>query len=234
MRRDVVSFVRRSARMRPEHRRTWEQLRHPYVLDVPRAATSTSIAAGHPIDLTSTFGRTAPLVVEIGCGTGESLAVMAGARPEIDVLAFEVYLPGIARTLGRLRGEHVGNVRLVQGDVVDGLTNLLGPASVAEIWTFFPDPWPKARHHKRRLVSTDFADLVATRLRPGGGWRLATDWSDYAEQMRAVLNRHPAFENVGTAPGGWAERFADRPVTRFEQRGIEAGRTVHDLHYRRR
>ncbi len=115
---------------------------------------------------------------------------MAAARPEVDVLAFEVYLPGVARTVNRLHETDVANVRLLQSDAVDGLTHLLGPGSVQEVWTFFPDPWPKVRHHKRRLVDRAFADLVASRLRPGGAWRLATDWADYAAQMR-VGARYP-------------------------------------------
>jgi tRNA (guanine-N7-)-methyltransferase len=232
-RREVVSFVRRSSRMRPQHLRTWEQVRHAYVLEVPRRASSTSIAPGRPLDPAGIFGRTAPLVVEIGPGTGESLVAMAAARPQVDVLAFEVYLPGMARIVGRLQEEGVGNVRLVHADAVEGIARLLGPASLEEVWTFFPDPWPKARHHKRRLVNAPFAGLVVSRLRPGGAWRLATDWADYAEQIRAVLDHHPGLDNVGGADG-WADRHPDRPPTRFEQRGIEAGRPVRDLHYRRR
>jgi tRNA (guanine-N7-)-methyltransferase len=232
--REVTSFVRRSTRMRPVHLRAWERLRHAYVLEVPQRATSTSIAPGHPLDITAAFGRTAPLVVEIGPGTGESLVAMAAARPDVDVLAFEVYLPGVARTVSRLHETEVTNVRVLQSDAVDGLRHLLGPGAVQEVWTFFPDPWPKVRHHKRRLVDRAFADLVASRLRTGGGWRLATDWEGYAAQMRAVLDTHPDLVNAGTASDGWAERHRDRPLTRFEQRGLEAGRTVRDLHYRRR
>ncbi|MFT4165400.1 MAG: tRNA (guanosine(46)-N7)-methyltransferase TrmB [Microlunatus sp.] len=234
VRREVVSFVRRSTRMRPQQLRAWERLRHAYVLDIPRQTSSTSVKTGHRLDLTAAFGRAAPLIVEVGSGTGESLVAMAAARPDANVLAFEVYLPGIARTVSRLHDEQVGNVRLVQADVVDGFTHLLGPGSVAELWTFFPDPWPKARHHKRRLVDSSFADLVATRLRAGGDWRLATDWADYAEQIREVLDHHPDFENAAGTPDGWAERLPARPLTRFEQRGLDAGRTVRDLHYRRR
>ncbi|HET8971455.1 MAG TPA: tRNA (guanosine(46)-N7)-methyltransferase TrmB, partial [Candidatus Nanopelagicales bacterium] len=203
-------------------------------LDVPRGADSTSVAAGHRLDQLAVFGRAAPLVVEIGSGTGESLVAMALTRPDTDILAFDVYLPGLARTVGRLHDEGVGNVRLVQADAVDGFRQLLDPDSVSEAWTFFPDPWPKGRHHKRRLVDAAFADLVASRLRPGGGWRLATDWADYAERMRAVLDAQPCLVNAETNPDGWARRCADRPVTRFEQRGIDAGRVIHDLHYRRR
>lgn len=233
-RREVVSFVRRSTRMRPQHLRAWERLRHAYVLEVPRHASSTSVAPGRRLDLTATFDRPAPLAVEIGFGTGESLVTMATRRPDHNVLAFEVYLPGVARTVGRLHEAGIDNVRLVQADAVEGLTHLLGPGSIDELWTFFPDPWPKARHHKRRLVSVAFAALAADRLRPGGSWRLATDWADYADRMRTVLDARPDLENAGTGPGGWAERFADRPLTRFERRGIDAGRAVRDLNYRRR
>ena len=232
--REVTSFVRRSTRMRPVHLRAWERSRHAYVIEVPQRATSTSVAAGHPLDVAAVFGRRAPLVVEIGPGTGESLVAMAAARPEVDVLAFEVYLPGVARAVHRLDETGVGNVRLLQTDAVDGLTHLLGPGSVTELWTFFPDPWPKVKHHKRRLVDRAFADLAVDRLRPGGEWRLATDWADYADQMRTVLDAHPDLVNTAGTVDGWAERPADRPLTRFEQRGIDAGRVVRDLRYRRR
>ena len=232
--REVVSFVRRSTRMRPQHLRAWERLGHHYVLEAPRRASSTSIAPGHQLDLAAAFGRSAPLVVEIGSGTGESLVAMAAARPASNVLAFEVYLPGIARTVARLHEQSVQNVRLVQADAVDGLSHLLPPDSITELWTFFPDPWPKTRHHKRRLIDRAFADLAVSRLQARGSWRLATDWSDYAELLREVLDAQPELENLGDRVSGWSQRFADRPVTRFEQRGIDAGRTVRDLHYRRR
>ena len=229
--REVVSFVRRGARMRPRQWRDWEGLRDAFVVDVPRGPTSTSVAPGAALDQVSAFGRQAPLVVEIGPGTGESLVPMAQARPEANVLGFEVYQPGIAKLIGLLDRHQVGNVRIVQADAVDGLARLLTAHSVAEVWTFFPDPWHKARHHKRRLLSPTFADLVASRLIPGGLWRLATDWADYAAVMRGVLDAHPAFHNPY---GGWAPRWEARPVTRFERRGIQAGRAIFDLTYQRR
>ena len=111
------------------------------------------------------------------------------------------------------------------------MTHLLPPASVAELWTFFPDPWPKARHHKRRLLNAEFVELAVSRLEPGGRWRLATDWSDYAEVIRAALDDHP--ELMPDHDHGWAPRRSDRPLTRFERRGLAAGRVVHDLSYRR-
>jgi tRNA (guanine-N7-)-methyltransferase len=163
---------------------------------------------------------------------GDSLAPMAAARPEQDILAFEVFEPAIAALLARLATGDIGNVRIASVDAVDGFAHLLGPDCVDEVWMFFPDPWHKARHHKRRLLSPAFADLVASRLRAGGRWRLATDWPDYSAQMRDVLDHHPAFESEH--PDGSAPRWPDRPVTRFEQRGIDAGRTITDLSYRRR
>jgi tRNA (guanine-N7-)-methyltransferase len=218
--------------MTAAQRRAWESYRSRWVLQVPRAETSTSVAPGSTLDLAGVFGRVAPLVVEIGPGMGDSLAPMAAARPELDILAFEVFEPAIAALLARLATDDIGNVRIASVDAVDGFTHLLAPNTVDEVWMFFPDPWHKARHHKRRLLSPQFADLVATRLRAGGQWRLATDWPDYAAQMRDVLDRHDDFE--ADHPEQEAPRWADRPVTRFEQRGIDAGRTITDLSYRRR
>lgn len=232
MRREVVSFVRRSARMTAGQERAWAAYADRYLLEVPRAATRTSVAPTPPLDLAAVFGRAAPVVVEIGPGHGDSLVPLARDRPEIDIVAFEVYEPAIAAMLARLARAGVDNVRVVAADAVAGLATLLPAASVSEVWTFFPDPWPKARHHKRRLVDTSFADLVGSRLRAGGRWRLATDWADYAATMRTVLDGHPAFATA--YPGGWAPRWAPRPVTRFEQRGTAAGRRVFDLDYTRR
>jgi tRNA (guanine-N7-)-methyltransferase len=225
--RPVVSFVRRSARMRPPQRRAWAQHHDRLVLDVPRLETSTSVHPDARLDLAEAFGRSAPLIVEIGPGPGESLVPMARARPDANVLAFEVYQPAIAQILGALAAAGVDNVRLVSADAVAGLTQLLPEASVAELWTFFPDPWPKARHHKRRLVSRDFVDLAVSRLEPGAVWRLATDWADYAEVMRSVLGDHPGLVTDHDQP------WPARPLTRFEQRGLAAGRAVVDLCYRR-
>jgi tRNA (guanine-N7-)-methyltransferase len=141
------------------------------------------------------------------------------------VLALEVWRPGVAETLGRLAEAGAGNVRLCGVDAVWSMEHLIAPGGVAELWTFFPDPWHKKRHHKRRLVTPEFARLAASRLRPGGVWRLATDWGDYAEQMVEVLDAEPALS------GGVVERWADRPVTRFERKGVNAGRSITDLAY---
>jgi tRNA (guanine-N7-)-methyltransferase len=214
--------------MRPSQRAAYEARAGRYLVEVPRGETSTSIAAdAPPLDLTALFGREAPLVVEIGSGPGDSLVAMAAARPALNLLAFEVYEPAVAGLVARLHREGVGNVRVVAADAVAGLDRLLRDRALHELWTFFPDPWPKAKHHKRRLVDPDFAALVARRLELGGRWRLATDWPDYADAMRQVLD---ATADLVAEP---ADR-GDRPVTRFERRGREAGRPIADLVYRRR
>lgn len=167
------------------------------------------------------FGRRAPLVLEIGSGMGEATAAMAAADPARDVLAVEVHTPGVGALLRRLEDLDLGNVRVAEADGLDVLT-AQAPASLDEVRVFFPDPWPKARHTKRRLVGPAFADLVADRLRPGGRLHVATDWTAYAEHARAVLVGHPVLQLVSTDRG-------DRPVTRFEQQGLRAGRAPYDL-----
>jgi tRNA (guanine-N7-)-methyltransferase len=216
--------------MRPPQQRAWESHRHRFLVEVERDETSTSVAAQPPLDLVTLFGREAPLIVEIGPGTGESLVPMAQRHPEANLLAFEVYQPALARVIRSLSAAGVGNVRVIEADAVAGLSHLLPPQSIDRLWLFFPDPWPKVRHHKRRIVSSTFADLAASRLKPGGLWQLATDWEHYARQMRDVLDDHPRFRNEHP---GWAPRRPARPVTRFERRGLDAGRRVFDLSYRR-
>lgn len=231
-RRQVVSFVRRSARLSAAQRKSWDAHHEKWVLEVPRRDSDTSIAPGFTLDLVDAFGREAPLIVEIGPGMGESLAPMAAARSGANVLAFEVYHPAVARILAKLARDDVHNVRIVEANAVEGLSALVPEASIDRLWMFFPDPWHKKRHRKRRLVTTEFADLAASRLKSGAVWRLATDWEDYASQMRDVLDEHPDFENL--SPGGWAPRWDKRPMTKFERRGIDAGRHIFDLSYRRR
>ena len=228
--REVVSYVRRSARMSDSQRRAWDAHAERFVVDVPARDLSTSIAPDARVDWSAEFGRGAPLVVEIGPGAGETLAAVAAARPEVDVVAFEVYQPAVASLLSRVARADLTNVRVVLANGVEGLERLVAPGTLTELWTFFPDPWHKARHHKRRLVSPALADLVASRLVEGGRWRLATDWPDYAEWMRATLDPHPGLRNVHD---GWAPRWDARPLTRYEARGLAAGRPVHDLTYER-
>lgn len=229
--RPVVSFVRRSTRMRPPQQRAWDGHRHRFLIPVQRDDTRTSVAKQAPLDLTRVFGRTGPLVVEIGPGSGEALLSAATLRPDLNLLAFEVYQPALAQLVKQLVERELTNVRLVEADAAEGIRRLLPPGSIDRLWTFFPDPWPKARHRKRRIVSPGFADVAASRLKRGGIWRLATDWAAYATHMRAALDAHPQLANDHEA---WAPRPPERPVTKFEQRGLDAGRRVFDLAYRRR
>lgn len=224
--REVVSFVRRSTRMSASQAKAWQNHHDAWVIDdLPIDEAHTSLAPDARLDPAAVFGRDAPLAVEIGAGAGENIVALAVARPELNILAFEVYLPAVASTLSRISRAGVTNVRIVTRDGTAGLATLLDGVSIAELWTFFPDPWHKGRHHKRRLVNPGFADLVAQRLAPGGHWYLATDWADYAEHVHEVLDEHPGFI---AHP---AERMPHRPITKYEARGIEAGRSIHDLHY---
>lgn len=216
--REVLSYARRSGRFTPSQQGSWDAHRDQWV--IPDEAVDDPA-----LELASWFGRAAPVIVEIGSGVGEATAALAARRPQCNVLAFEVWRPGVAHTLGLLAAADVDNVRLISVDAAWALEHLFAPGSVEELWTFFPDPWPKKRHHKRRLVSPSFAALAATRLRTGGLWRLATDWGDYAEKIQAVLDAEPGLE------GGRTARWADRPVTKFERKGIAAGRTIVDLTY---
>lgn len=214
--------------MNPSQQRAWDTLGENLVIDVPARATSTSIATDARVDWQAAFGRSAPVVVEIGSGTGQALAAVAAAFPDHNVISFEVYKPAVASAMARISREGLTNVRFVVADGAEGLVRLFSPGSIRELLVFFPDPWHKARHHKRRLVTTEMADVVASRLTPGGLWRLATDWADYAEAMRAVLDPHPALRNVHD---DWAPRWAIRPVTKYEERGTSAGRRIFDLTY---
>jgi tRNA (guanine-N7-)-methyltransferase len=218
--REVLSYSRRGNRFTPRQAEAWAAHHDAWV--IPDEAVDRA-----DFSFADWFGREAPLVVEIGSGVGEATAALAAARPDHDVLAFEVWRPGVADTLWRLHEAGAENVRLIAVDAVWSLENLLGEGTLAGLWTFFPDPWPKTRHHKRRLVGPDFARLAAGRLALGATWRLATDWPSYAEQMRAVLDAEPSLD------GGPVPRWDERPVTRFERKGLEAGRTIADLAYRR-
>ncbi|HEY5246844.1 MAG TPA: tRNA (guanosine(46)-N7)-methyltransferase TrmB [Dermatophilaceae bacterium] len=249
--RGTVSFVRRDDRLRPRLQRTWDAHHEEWVLDVPRVQATMSVAPGYLLDPVRDFGRVAPLVVEIGSGTGDAVVHAAAARPGTNFLAVEVYRPGLASTVAKIVRHDLTNVRLVQADAVQVLKNMLGQGSVSEIWVFFADPWHKSRHHKRRLVNSGFADLAASRLAMGGPLRLATDWADYAIQQRDVLAAcdslinpwrgptlsHPGGGTIPAGPvgseNGFAPRFQGRVMTRFEQKALASGRTIYDLELRR-
>ena len=184
-----------------------------------------------PIDLDRAFGRAAPRVLEIGFGMGETTAAIAAAHPEIDYLAVEVHSPGVGSLLNRLEALGLTNVRIIQHDAVEVLEHMIAPGALDGVHLFFPDPWPKKRHHKRRLVQAPFAALLAARLKPGGYVHAATDWEDYARQILAVLAAEPALAN---AAAGFAARPASRPQTKFERRGVGLGHRVWDAVFRKR
>ena len=196
--REVLSYSRRGNRFTPNQAAAWAAHHEKWV--IPDAAVDEP-----GFSLARWFGREAPLIVEIGSGIGEATAALAAGRPAYDVLALEVWRPGVADTLWRLAEAGAENVRLIGVDAVWSLEHLVAPAGLAELWTFFPDPWPKTRHHKRRLVDPAFARLAASRLAPGATWRLATDWADYAEpDARGARRRAGARGRSGAAVGGAA------------------------------
>ena len=234
------SFTRRSRELPPNLARTWDAHAERYVIEPRRGIGYTTVAEDFRLDPVELFGRRAPLTLEIGSGTGEQIVAAAAAHPDRDYLALEVWVPGIAKLVSKAVEAGVDNIRVLEADVAQALPIVLGDACLDEVWTFFPDPWRKARHRKRRLVSDAFALQVARVLRDGGVWRLATDWDDYAWQMRDVIEACPLFENphVGQRPdpedpepqrGGFAPRYEGRVVTHFETRGIDAGRRAHDI-----
>nr|WP_152895461.1 tRNA (guanosine(46)-N7)-methyltransferase TrmB [Streptomyces adustus] len=184
------------------------------------------------VDLGEMFGNGNPVVLEIGFGMGEATAQMAAADPDTNVLGVDVHTPGQGNLLNLADHHGLSNVRVANGDAIILLREMLAPDSLAGLRVYFPDPWPKKRHHKRRLIQPEFLDLAATRLRPGAVVHCATDWEPYAEQMLDVLDAHPDFENT-RAEGGFSPRPAFRPVTRFEGQGLDKGHVVNDLLFRR-
>jgi tRNA (guanine-N7-)-methyltransferase len=215
----VRSFVHQRNRLTEGQAHAWERLWPAYGVDV-----ADLLSGAVAYDPPAWFGRSAPLVLEIGPGTGESTATQAAAEPELDHLAVEVFEPGLARLLMRIEEAGLANLRLLRGDAVDLLQERVPPASLAAVRIFFPDPWPKRRHRKRRLVQPAFVALVASRLAPGGTLHLATDWADYAEQMHEVCAAEPLLSAGGPA---------SRPGTKYERRARAEGREVRDLVFRR-
>ena len=221
-RRTVRSFVVRAGRMTVAQDRAWTEL-------WPRYGIETS---GEPVDFTANFGRTAPLTLEVGFGNGESLLALAAAHPERDYVGIEVHRPGIGHLMLRAEELGLGNVRAICRDAVEVLQQCVAPDSLAELLLYFPDPWPKKRHHKRRIVQSGFVALVASRLRPGGVLRMATDWQPYAEHMLEVASGCAALRNE-SPDGSYVPRPESRPVTRFERRGHRLGHGTWDLAFSR-
>lgn len=220
VRREIKSFVRREGRITSSQKDALDQLWPRYGLDAPVSGTT--------LDLAALFGRSAPVVFEIGFGAGDALLFRAERAPEQNFIGVEVHRPGVGRVLNRAEKLGLKNLRVASHDAVEVLRDWLSPESLDELILEFPDPWHKTRHHKRRIVQPAFTALVASRLKPGGLFRLATDWAPYAEHMREVLDVAPDFH------GGEVARPDSRPITRFEARGERLGHVMCDLLYRRR
>lgn len=218
--RHIRSYVLRQGRVSNAQQRSLDTL-------LPRFGIPYS---GAPLDLAAAFGRDAPKILEIGFGMGESTAAIAGACPENDYLAIEVHTPGVGSLLKLIGENHLANLRIIQHDAVEVLQHMIPDGSLDGVHIFFPDPWHKARHKKRRLIQAPLVAMLARKLRPGAYLHVATDWQDYAEQVLAVLSAEPLLKNTAT---DYAPRPAYRPLTKFEQRGLRLGHGVWDLLFRR-
>jgi tRNA (guanine-N7-)-methyltransferase len=221
--RHIRSFVVRAGRMTQAQQRAWREL-------WPRMGIDRS---DEPCDFHALFGRDAPVVFEIGFGNGESLAALAAAHPERNFVGLEVHPPGVGHLLLLCESAQLGNVRIVCDDAVEILQHRVADATIDELLLYFPDPWPKKRHHKRRIVQPAFLALVARKLRPGGVLRMATDWQPYAEHMLSTASLCDELVNAAE-DGQYVERPASRPLTRFERRGQRLGHGVWDLAFTRR
>jgi tRNA (guanine-N7-)-methyltransferase len=219
--RSIRSFVLRQGRVSNAQQRAHDELLP--VWGVPYGAA--------PLDFDRVFGRMAPRVLEIGFGMGETTAEIARTHPENDYLGIEVHTPGVGSLLKQIAESGISNLRLIQHDAVEVLEHMITPSSLDGVHVFFPDPWPKKRHHKRRLLQPPLVSLLASRIKPGGYLHVATDWEEYAAQILEVLSAEPALENTASS---YAQRPASRPLTKFEQRGLKLGHQVWDLVFRRR
>jgi tRNA (guanine-N7-)-methyltransferase len=216
----VRSFVLRQGRMSPAQSRAIETLWPRYGID----------HASRLLDFENTFGRRAPVILEIGFGMGETTATIADARRDLDFIGVEVHGPGVGALLARLDAMGLCNVRVVRHDAVEVVADMIGPSSLAGVHVFFPDPWPKKRHHKRRLLQPAFVHALAERLAPGGYIHAATDWEDYAKDMLVTFEAEPLLRNTAE---GFSARPATRPLTKFESRGQRLGHPVFDLVFKR-
>jgi tRNA (guanine-N7-)-methyltransferase len=219
--RKIRSFVTRAGRASKGQLRALEALGPEFCLPYTAA----------PLDWAQTFGRSAPRILEIGFGMGVTTAEIAVLRPQDDFLGLEVHQAGVGALLKLIGEQDLTNIRMMQHDAVEVVEHMIAPDTLDGIHIFFPDPWHKSRHHKRRLIQPPFVALLASRLRPGGYLHCATDWENYAEQMLAVLGAEASLENTAE---GYAPRPAYRPVTKFERRGIKLGHGVWDLLFKRR
>ncbi len=215
-RRPIKSYVVRPGRMGTGQARALRELGPQFVLPFSAAL----------LDVQQAFGRSAPLIAEIGFGMGQATADIAIAQPEINFLGLEVHEPGVGALLKRIGEDGLHNVRIVQHDAVEVLRHMIAPASLAAVHVFFPDPWHKKRHHKRRLIQPPFVALLVSRLMPGGVLHCATDWQPYAEQMLEVLSAQPLLHNT---VDGFAPKPDYRPLTKFEARGLKLGHGVWDV-----
>lgn len=219
--RPIRSFVLRQGRITQAQQRAYDAL-------LPTFGIPYSPALLDPV---AAFRRHAPLIVEIGFGMGEGTAQIAAAHPGNDYLGIEVHNPGVGSLLDKIGRASLSNVRIVQHDAVEVVRHMIAPDSLDGVHVFFPDPWHKKRHHKRRLLQAPFVSLLATRIAPGGYLHVATDWEEYAVQILSVLEAEPLLANTAER---YAPRPAYRPLTRFEQRGVRLGHAVFDLVFRRR
>jgi len=219
--RRVRSYVLRGGRMGSGQQRALRELTPHFVLPYRE----------QPLDRRAVFGREAPLLLEIGFGMGDATAAIAADSPQLDILGVEVHPPGVGALLRQIESRGLHNLRIVQHDAVDVLAHMIAPWSLAGAMVFFPDPWPKKRHHKRRLIQPPLVSLLASRLAGGATLHLATDWEPYAQQMLQVLSAEPALLNTAD---GFAPRPAYRPLTKFEQRGDRLGHASRDLVFRKR
>lgn len=220
LRRPIRSFVLRQGRVTDAQRRAREELFPRFGIPYSRGA----------LDLDRVFGRAAPRILEVGFGMGETTAQIAAAHPENDYLGVEVHTPGVGSLLNRVAQLGLANVRIIQHDAVEVLRDMIAPAALDGAHVFFPDPWPKKRHHKRRLIQPSFVALLVSRIKAGAYVHAATDWQDYAQQIMEVLSAEPLLENT---TGGFAPRPAWRPQTKFESRGLRLGHKVWDIVFRR-
>jgi tRNA (guanine-N7-)-methyltransferase len=219
--RSIRSFVLRQGRLSNAQRRAHETLMPKYGIPY----------LGKLLELDPVFGRSVPKFLEIGFGMGETTALIAQTHPQNDYLAVEVHTPGVGSLLKQVEELGLTNIRIIQHDVVEVLQHALRPECLDGVHIFFPDPWPKARHHKRRLIQAEFVALLCSHLKPGGYIHVATDWEDYAEQILKVLSGEPHLTNTAV---GYAPRPEYRPMTKFEQRGLRLGHGVWDVIFRKK